>query len=266
MSKSKHTQRCYHNANNDQKKLDRFSFFACTVVCIPRSSKSGTEHAVINSEGVTIRQESVEVEIPPAIREESVEVQIPPAICEECVEVVIPPALGSDQDDKNRWEYDVDECVHGGKVDVHGWEVLQEQIKKDMKKTGNTLPITQINQLLILQNFATLQLKGYGKIKASFEIAQQWHEGEGKHYAHKAQALAWHYQVFEQLPSEKRGGEKMACSLLLDECIKTAAQSWLTSQQVSQVTPHHFQHALNKEILPALSVSLKQLLCEQTAW
>ena len=52
-----------------------------------------------------------------------------------------------------------------------------------MKKAGNTLPITQINQLLILQNFATLQLKGYGKIEASLEIAQQWHEGEGKHYA-----------------------------------------------------------------------------------
>jgi len=51
-----------------------------------------TEHAVFNSELVTVRQESVEMEIPPAIREESVEVQIPPAIHEESVEVVIPPA------------------------------------------------------------------------------------------------------------------------------------------------------------------------------
>jgi len=54
----------------------------------------------------------------------------------------------------------------------------------------------------------------------------------------------------------------MVCSLLLDECIKTAARLWLTSQQVGQVTPHQFQHALNKEILPTLSVSLKQPLCE----
>ena len=135
-----------------------------------------------------------------------------------------------------------------------------------MKKAGNTLPITQINQLLILRNFATLQLKGYGKIEASFEIARQWHEGEGKHYARKVRALARHYQVFEQLPTEKRGGEKMARSLLLDERIKTAVRSWLTSQQVGQVTPRQFQHALNKEILPALSVSLKRPLCERTAW
>ena len=142
--------------------------------------------------------------------------------------------------------------MHGSEVNVRGWEVLQDQIKKDMKKAGNTLPITQINQLLVLQKFATLQLKGYGKIEASLEIAQQWHEGEGKHYAQKVQALVWHCQVFEQLPIEKQGGEKMACSLLLDEHNKTAAQLWLTSQQVGQVTPHQFQHALNKEILPAM--------------
>ena len=124
MSKSKRTQCRYRNANNDQKKLDGFGFFARAAVHIPRSSKSSTEHAVVNSEPVTIRQESVEVEIPPAIREESIEVQIPPAIREESVEVVIPPALGSDQEDENDWEHDIDECVHGGEVDVRGWEVL----------------------------------------------------------------------------------------------------------------------------------------------
>ena len=150
MSKLKHTQRCYCKANNDQKKLDSFGFSAHVGVCIPRSSKSSTEHAVLNSELVTIRQESVEMEIPPAIYEESIEVRIPPAIHEESVEMVIPPALGSDQDDENGWKNDVDECVHGGEVDVRGWEVLRAQIKKDMKKDGNTLPITQINQLLVL--------------------------------------------------------------------------------------------------------------------
>ena len=54
----------------------------------------------------------------------------------------------------------------------------------------------------------------------------------------------------------------MACSLLLDERVKTAAQSWLTSQKAGKVTPHKFQHALNQEILPALSISLKWPLCE----
>lgn len=62
------------------------------------------------------------MEIPPAIREESIEVQIPPAIHEESVEVVTPPAPGSGQDDENGWENDIDECVHGSEVNVHGWE------------------------------------------------------------------------------------------------------------------------------------------------
>jgi len=74
--------------------------------------------------------------------------------------------------------------------------------------------------------------------------------------------LAHHYQVFKQLPIEKHGGEKMSHSTLLDEHIKTAVRSWLTSQPVGQVTPCQFQHALNDEILPALSISLKQPLCE----
>jgi len=148
-------------------------------------------------------------------------------------------------------------CVQGGGVEIHGWDVLQKQIKKDMKKGSDTLSISQVNQLLILHNFATLQLKGYGKMEASHEIVQQWHKGEGMHYAHKVQALSCHYQVFKQLPIEKHGGEKMSCSTLLDEHVKTAARSWLTSQPVGQVTPHQFQHALNDNILPALSISLK---------
>jgi len=42
-----------------------------------------------------------------------------------------------------------------------------------------TLPLSCLNQLLVLQNFATLQLKGFGRISASQEIAHQWHEGKG---------------------------------------------------------------------------------------
>lgn len=52
------------------------------VVHAPRLPQSSAGHDVINSEAVTIRQESVEVEIPPVIREESVEAQIQPVICE----------------------------------------------------------------------------------------------------------------------------------------------------------------------------------------
>ena len=64
---------------------------------------------------------------------------------------------------------------------------------------------------------------------------------------------------------EKRGGEKASRSLLLDERVKTSARSWLTAQKVGEVTPRKFQQALNQEILPTLSIVLKQSLCERTA-
>ena len=59
---------------------------------------------------------------------------------------------------------------------------------------------------MILRNFANLCLKGYGRIEASFEIAQQWHEKDSSniHFARHIRALARHYQIFEQLPKERR--------------------------------------------------------------
>lgn len=59
---------------------------------------------------------------------------------------------------------------------------------------------------MLIRSFATLRLKGLGRVEASLEIARQWHKGEGVHFARKVRALARHYQVFEQLPAEKRGG------------------------------------------------------------
>jgi hypothetical protein len=88
------------------------------------------------------------------------------------------------------------------KVEVRGWEVLREQIKDDIvhahkKRTR----LTTINQLLLLHNFSTLRIKGVGRITASREIARQWHEGEGTHFARQVRILARHYQLFEQLPT-----------------------------------------------------------------
>jgi hypothetical protein len=127
------------------------------------------------------------------------------------------------------------------------------------------LPLLQINQLLILRNFATLCLKGYQTIAASFEIARQWHEKDGTHFTRKVRSLARHYQLFEQLPQEKRGGVRKGRTLLLDETMRSAARDWLASQKTGEVTPRRFQHALNNEILPSLNISLKNPLCERTA-
>jgi hypothetical protein len=118
---------------------------------------------------------------------------------------------------------------------------------------------------LIIRNFATLRLKGLPRIPASLEIARQWHEGEGAHFARHVRALARHYQVFEQLPVENRGGLANAHCLLLEETVRTAAREWLTSQPVGQITPRLFQHALNSTILPTLNITLKKPLCERTA-
>jgi hypothetical protein len=102
-------------------------------------------------------------------------------------------------------------------------------------------------------------------MSASKEILCQWHEKEGVHFACRIQALVHHYQAFEQLPVECRGGKKNAQSLLKDEMVKAAARGWLTDQKVGSITPQNFTHGLNTDILPPLNVHLKKPLCERTA-
>jgi len=168
MSKSKCTQCRYHKVNNNQKTLDAFVSSACGIpVCV---CKLPAVHTITCSKPVTIWQESIKVEIPPAIHEESVDIEMPPAIHEENMEV-INPELTQDEDEKNGWEDDLEECMHGCGVSIEGWQELCEQVKKDLKKGGNTSHITKVNQLLVLWHFATPQLKGYSKIKASVQIA-----------------------------------------------------------------------------------------------
>lgn len=161
----------------------------------------------------------------------------------------------------------VDEVVSNGGVEIRPWDVLCEQIKDDLKKGSKRkkLSLSQTNQLLILRNFATLRLKGFSITNASIEIARQWHEGEGVHFAKQVRKLARHYQIFEQLPKERRGGLRVSSSLLSDERVKTAARSWLSIQPLGEITPKRFQQALNATILPLLGIQPKSHLSERTA-
>ena len=121
---------------------------------------------------------------------------------------------------------------------------------------------------MILQNFATLHLKGQGQIPASYKIVKQWHEKDNRlntHFAYCIWVLARHYQIFEQLPIKNCGGRKNARSLLKDEKIKAAARTWLTEQPVSSITLQNFACGLNTQVLPSLGVSLTKPLCERTA-
>lgn len=81
-------------------------------------------------------------------------------------------------DAEEDWETELDERVGGDRegTEIQGWDELRKQVKATLKKHSKTLPLSQINQLLLLRNFATLRLKGFGRIAASHEIAQQWHE------------------------------------------------------------------------------------------
>jgi hypothetical protein len=163
------------------------------------------------------------------------------------------------------WEDELQEREQGG-VEVRGWYELREQIKKDLEKGAKThLPFSQMNQLLLIRNFTTLRLKGMGRITASLEISRQWHQDEGAHFARKIRALARHYQVFEQLPIERRGGRENALSPLKDERLQLACRQWLMSQPIGEITARKFQHGLNTIIIPSLNISLPRPLCERTA-
>ncbi|KZV74693.1 hypothetical protein PENSPDRAFT_572631 [Peniophora sp. CONT] len=182
-----------------------------------------------------------------------------------------PDADDSDaaSDDGEDFGEDVERLVTMEKAEVRGWKELREQIKKDLAADKKrSLTFSQINQLLIIRNFATLRLKGLGWMAASDAIALQWHEGEGVHYARRVRALARHYQNFEQLPAETRGGaghSARTTSLLTREDVRASCLQYLQSVKAGQVTPRKFQHELNTAILPALGVVTKQPLCERTS-
>jgi hypothetical protein len=251
-SKSARTQRRYKKLLQNQKSLTSLGF---TV--IPKSYQS----ELITS---TTGRESPP---PPTPHQDSeLDEENTPAVSESETPVAEPQfSTGLVHDAEEAWEEELEEQEQAG-IDIRGWDELREQIKKDLVKGGKTnLPLSQVNQLLLIRNFATLRLKGMGQIAASLEIAHQWHEGEGAYFARKVRALARHYQVFEQLPIEKRGGRENALSPLKDERLQLASRRWLTSQPIGTITPRNFQHALNSNIVPSLNISLAQPLSERTA-
>ena len=163
------------------------------------------------------------------------------------------------------WEDELEEVVEGPKSQIQDWESLRTDIKKHLKKHSETLPLSQLNQFRIIQNFANLWLKGLSRTQASMEIARQWHEGQGNWFARRVRALARHYQTFEKLPAEKRGGAGNNCSWLHDETVKRSTLNWLISQKTGDVTLCKLQHALNDRLFAELNIVPKSPISEQTA-
>ena len=165
------------------------------------------------------------------------------------------------------WEDELEERMQGQPlqeaITVRSWEDLREKVKEELK--GKNLTLRKINQLLIIRNFATLRIKGSSRIHASLDIARQWHEGKGDWYARRVRALARHYQIFEALPVEKRGGSSNTRSWLHDEAVQAHSHTWLNAQPTGKVTPRQFMHAVNTTIFPDLNISPQFPICERTA-
>jgi hypothetical protein len=72
------------------------------------------------------------------------------------------------------WEDELDEMVHGASCETKSWPQMRQEIKRTLKSQHKSLALSQVNQLIILQNFATLLMKGLTRGQASMQIAQQW--------------------------------------------------------------------------------------------
>ena len=156
-------------------------------------------------------------------------------------------------------------CEPKAKEDIRGWGDLRVQIKANLEAAHKHHdPLTQINKLLVLRNFATLRIRGEGRIDASIQVAKQWQDGVGTNFARRIRFLARHYQLFEQLPPENRG-KYTNRSLLSDKQVQTAARMYLTSLPTGEVTPSRFHRMLNEHIPPSLGYNLRTGLSERTA-
>lgn len=72
---------------------------------------------------------------------------------------------GSIGDGTEDWEEELDDTIKSN-TEIRDWKTLHDQINKDLQ-TGckqKTLSLSQINQLTILSNFATLCMKGISRI------------------------------------------------------------------------------------------------------
>jgi hypothetical protein len=147
------------------------------------------------------------------------------------------------------WEDELYESVApAAATKVRDWKTLREQIQHNLKKKHKDLPLSQINQLMILSSFATLHLKGATQTAASLDIAQQWYCGtdSGSWFARRIRALARHYQIFEQLPMEKQGGMGNRQSLFQNESVQEHTQRWLSNlKTVLRILVFHIQNFIS---------------------
>jgi len=219
MSKSERTRRRHAQAMHGQGRLTGFGFKAPSYPVRVVGMKQRASMSIVEDPLIVQPPSPGPIEMVPELLPSPSRVRLSSMLSDPSTDndVAAGPELvesrkveASDEDmnenDIEDWEGELEECLQGPKGHVHDWSDLRKQIKDSLKKRMQTLPLSQVNQLLILSNFATLHLKGASQTQASLEIARQWHEQQGNWFARRVRALARHYQIFERLPVEKHGG------------------------------------------------------------
>ena len=230
MSMSKQTQQRYRKEWTNQSSLNAFGF-SC-IASRPSSSESEPLTQVVQASDCPIQSDTGE---PHSVAPKPLQVTAAVAPVSigwpRSATVLLDPSTdsvgsGSDESDHGLdaievgeggqnnlqdveakdWEDELYEAVGAPISETHDWETLHAQIQHDLKRKHQDLSLSQINKLMTLSNFTTLRIKGASQIAASLEIANQWHQGAGSGiwFARRVRALARHYQIFEQLPTEKR--------------------------------------------------------------
>lgn len=129
------------------------------------------------------------------------------------------------------------------------------------------MPVTlsHSTQLMILVNFANLILKGLSRANAAQQIAFVYREGAGVRFARRVCALARHYRIFGELPTERCGGLRVNRSWLNDEGVCARVLLHLQSLAPGKVVPAQLQRHINNVIFPALGIAPKKPTSVRTA-
>lgn len=227
-----------------------------TLLSQPESLIPRRRHASASPE----QSSGSEAEMDPVDSRETAEILALEEEIEAEVENMVVP-----DDDLEAWEEELDENIAGPKGTKRPWPDLREKIQMDIKKGRKTLPLSHLNALMVLLNFSTLIIKGYGRIEASRQVATSWHKKEGVWFTRRIRDWARHYEIFETLPAERRGGKRVQRSFLHRDEIRTAVLSFLRSLPSGKVTPRILANQVNKTILPSAGIQNTKSISLRTA-
>ncbi|KAG5221653.1 DDE family endonuclease [Salix suchowensis] len=172
----------------------------------------------------------------------------------EALEDAIECAIDPNDDDGEAWEEELDDNISNPKVAVRSWEDLRTKIRGDLKKNSKNLPLSQLNQLMILSNFATLRIKG----PLAFKQVLRLHVYGMRTLEIGLLAVfeTWHDIIRTSNNSQKNGEAERACAALGFMILLCD----LTNVPTGKVTPRALSKHVNDTIFPELGINPKKPL------